>query len=1786
MKKAAAILLAGCLTFQMLMGSVVPVNASELFQDGQFTVTDTPPAEESENVLQQEQDETEVFIPEEEQAAQSQGTEQDSVEEPVFQTEEEPAVFADGLPEEAQEGEEVQFSSNASVEDGLGALEILVTSALPFKRNSSVNVQIKQGSSVVKSGTLEITETDADRDGITFTDLADGMYTVELSAAGFATYRQDVAVYKGQTSKIQVYSAQTWADNEVRHPGVIFAGDVTGDGVLNASDKDMMIQAIREWDGKTAQDNVCDLDGDGYITIADLQYMAKNFGKGQILSTVETAVSPASIQAAAAENTSVSGDVSALLTEGSSVALQTANNGVITEDNPVQVDFILPESGKQMDGMVIQAPSVQGDSIVSEISSGIVEITYLDTDGTEQTMNVTVGAASAAMFAAGFGSGTTRSASVTVGADGSLTLNFGGQIAVKKVSIRITGTTTKDQALVNITKVEFLNDMENRIPAPELNIPSGFRTEKAEDQEIIISWKAESNVTGYDVKVSGEVKNNGQQEQTIRVSKNTIDLKSINGGKLLNGKTYHFNVRSVNGDWKSPWSETYTAVPQAVSLPPAPDYVTAKGGYREISVSWGNMDDTESYIVEYKKASDPDYIVASEECTGTSYTISGLEDDTKYQIRVKGVNELGMGPYCNPVEAVTQSNTPQPPKYKLINTSNGTGKVTAHIKSATQKSGSMVNSALDSGTTAWGVVDGDYGSYWYKGDWDDGVVYPSGENKGLIVGFDQYYEIDTFTFAMANDRNGYSGTSVWYWDEKGVRTEVASSLTKLKDSSGYIYYKVKLSEPVKTNKIQLCLTNYYHWIMEVAEIYFYHYDSLENDIMALYEDESHTTLKEDVTETTIDELEERLNTKDSVSGEYHPDYEMLKTELNTAREILKENLSEAVEVNPAITSKKDGHLGFASGLNTWQPLGRVAYAGEKLIVYVGHNTKKTGANADLQLVFTQYHAQSNALSANPVSLKVGRNEIDVPKLHSDSGIEKGGQLYIMYTGNNAGDKYAVRVSGGSKIPVLNLYNVYGEERLQAITEYLTELQEYVQDIGAKHEEIHTGAASESVNMAYDEQSCILNATDIMLDQMMYSVPATQIWNGIQGSSVSAKASSFKTALDAMDDTMNLFYQHKGLSNDAAAKNNGNNSLPSGHLNIRYMRMFAGAFMYAGGNHIGIGWNEVKILGTDDFGWGIAHEIGHNINQSSYAIAEITNNYFAQLLTGDIRYGQDVIYDKVTSGAVGRSDDVFTQLAMYWQLHLSYDSSKDDHQVYDDYNEMFNSLFYARVDTYARNPGKAPNGLTLGNNAEQNIIRLSCAAANKNLLEFFERWGLIADSTTKAYAEKFEKEERALYYGDNSTRDYRIDNQSAESALSVKGQDVVTATTSVTEGRANEVSVSITANSHTSSILGYEIIRVMTSNGKQEETVVGFAPYSGITTVFTDTVSTVNNRVMAYKVRAVDKFLYYSNTADAGSQKIETKGNHDKSQWTVTTNMVSQDDTVIVPDINNPDTGFNPSQDSVKKNQTINRIIDNQTSTVYNGKASGSGEIIIDMHQTLPATSLIYYGNAISNMKVYVSTDQSKWTDVKQGGIKVEDGDTIWFDSVETQDRDKWVGTYDVRYVKLVVPSGTVSISEVEICGPSGDNLEFLKAGDKASIGILKEAYSLGSDTEGQEQFIPAGSLIITGTYKGNPAYNVVMVYDQEGNVLGAYENETEVGVKAEQVIFAPDPENGNLGEVSDGTWVYYLEPGNWSEDSLPKQIRAELYRVDSALDNAGERVVSDTELIDIPEQLQEISLAN
>ena len=160
----------------------------------------------------------------------------------------------------------------------------------------------------------------------------------------------------------------------------------------------------------------------------------------------------------------------------------------------------------------------------------------------------------------------------------------------------------------------------------------------------------------------------------------------------------------------------------------------------------------------------------------------------------------------------------------------------------------------------------------------------------------------------------------------------------------------------------------------------------------------------------------------------------------------------------------------------------------------------------------------------------------------------------------------------------------------------------------------------------------------------------------------------------------------------------------------------------------------------------------------------------------------------------------------------------------------------------------------------------------------------------------------------------------------------------------------------------------------------------------------------------------------------------------------------------------------------------------------------------------------------------------------------------------------------------ISISEIDLLGQTGDDIDF---GQTDSIGILKEDYHAGHGESG-EAVIPKGSLIFTGTYKGNPAYNVVLLYDEQGKIVGGTD---EAGnISAAQMIFAEVPEHGELGETSSGTWIYYIEPGNFKKDALPKRVRAELYRVDNAHDNRGERLVSNTLFVDMPEKLPVIEI--
>ncbi len=1664
-----------------------------------------------------------------------------------------------------------------------GGIELVITAGIPVQADQRFTVKLTGPESRSAEAVLSYSESNAaDQTRLYFDGLAAGTYRLSVSADGYMSFAQDIKVEQ-YTCKVQLYTGIAEGFDSAAHPGLLIAGDFDGDGRVSEADRDILVDAMSQ----EQYMEICDINRDGQVDMVDLQYFSKYFDETVAAdATLEMQIPAGAIEPLLGTNTEmVSGTLEDVLKGEGSAVLTTADGNAIDPKNPLEVEFDFTGGG-QINGFVIQAPEEAGNAI----TQATLTIEYEDADGTSAVTELSLKQeqAGTARLMANPAGGQVKSEE-----DGSITVNLSGKIAVKRVTIRITATATPGGSLAEISRVEFLNNMENRIPAPTMYFPTGLTADPG-NKQIHLSWKKVVNVLAYEVSVTY----NGTTE-THRTTATSFTVSSFAKNKLKNGETYEIAVRSINGDWKSAYCPAITAVPKTDKKPDAPANVHVEGAYRALIVRFSAAEDTDTCNLYYKQDG-ADSFEKIEGLEGSQYRIDGLEDNTKYLLYVTGVNELGEGAASELTEGATISLQPvQFPQYRILTPMTGEGQLLEHVKNASKRRGEMIDSPLDAeGNSALGLVDGSFSSYLYIDDWNEAGDYGAA-SQGVVVELDQAYTMDRFTFGAPDNTYSYRSVRVFYLDADGNETEATGlSLLQRRDANNRIYYVIKLAEPITTSQVRFGFTRYVRGIA-ISELRFYEYDSLEADIQALYEDDLHLTLRADVTMDTINALYARLD--EQHNGETHPDRELLQRELDEAKLLFEtqSQLGGVVKIEAAISDKWDSHVSVG-GLNSWQPIGISALAEEEIIIYVGHPDKKAGSTTDLYLVASQYYAPGSAVGSAVTALKVGRNVVSCRQL-IDSAREKGGSLYIEYRGSNAEDNYAVRASGSAQIPVLNLYGVTDEaERDRRIDVYVQQLEAYVNALPALHESAHGHTGYE-----YQAQECVANTTEIMLDHMLLSLPATQVYAAL-GSNAAA---TMKESAIAMDGMMELFYQHKGLTDrfaaDTAQEVIDYNHLPARHLNIRYMNVAGGAFMYAAGNHIGIRWGSTgapvsgktpvtdangKKVSGQYFGWGLAHEIGHNINQGSYAVAEVTNNYFSVLAqaadtNNSVRFLYDNVYKKVTSGTTGRASNVFTQLGLYWQLHLAYDRGYN-YRTYDSYEEIFNNLFFARVDSYARNAAAAPAPggvkLTLEKDADQNLMRLASAAAERDLTEFFTRWGMVPNAATRKYMQQFDKEQRAIYYACDDARVYALENGGASGTDgTIEGQAVVSGVQAVPNEDTGEVVIKVSGTAAPGVILGYEIVRIITVQGRETRETVGFTT----TGEFTDNISFLGNRGVSYEVTAVDQYLNYSASYRVEAFKAGGSGILEKENWTVATNMTSDADQT-------QEAGEGEGQlcePVVVSGAGL--LIDGDRGTVYTGSASGEDPwIVLQLNQIESICGLRYVrgaGSGIDSFRIEVSADGENYTTVKSGRFDFDSDNTALFyftnqDVEGSEGKDPRIAIYDAAFVRITAAGqagSSLSAAEIDLLAPSGDNIEFYTTGATEAIGILAEDYVYQA-SDGAS--IPAGSLIFTGTYKGNPAYNVVVLYDEQGNIVGG--TDSEGALVAEQIILAPDPGNAMLGDVSEGSFIYWITPDQIG--TLPAKVRAELYRVDDALTNEGQRLVSDTLFTEVKplEQLPEIHL--
>ena len=1837
-----------------------------------------------------------------------------------------------------------------------GYIEVDINLDMPIKYSnfSEINVRLNKvdrekksveelknvslGESEVKSDyTVEALKSDRateakDKDKVysyrvTFKNLsagADKDYSVKISGVGFSEVVSDTVNLDKYSKRIVVNNLSKRNNNEKSEEGFIPFGDVDGNGKIDDKDYEKVFEKIG------TEDFHYDLDRDDDIDIVDLQYVHNNLGKSAVKPVVKDAEwipNLDNIKTNLAEGNSFGEGKIENIFDGdseSSVEIKPATDSKITETNNVNLSLDLNKESQEAEET--SPITMQYLSILGNLESGTIVVT----DENGALHNIDFGKSNSSENTDSPSENAKLIKDSTVAQNKNIVIDLGEQIAVTKITINVTGV-SDDRNLAEIAKIEFLNDVYKEIPKPEMTVPkiTGIKTSTSTGNEHIeLSWSETLNITGYELKVE-EINEEGKVKgsaKTFRMSENNFKISNVKPYSR-----YRLSVQSINGEWLGgygtnkvkenvienvdvnnnykPLTEekfkengedgvvNVMVIPNEV--PKYPEGIKAEGNYKSINLSWKTHNSARSFDVYYReKGSNEDFIHANgkTKITGNSYNITGLKDDTTYEIKMTATNHLGEGGESPLVLATTiDMSIPKTPNYKLINTvsKDGTTK-TDNIKDVIYP-GIVIPEDKEHGklesdnkyaviTNKYAVVDNDYKSYWAINDTDSGIADAKG-NNGPRIEFDftnknvKEYKIDKIAVVSKLDGTGmtpdFAEVNIFN-DKNDNNASISNGKTfvpkVINHTNNGVYTMLEFASPITVkegNHIQVNMRSKSGNI-SITELKFYEYDDIEKEINSLFKDELYLELSTKATKEKITELKNRLNKQDN--GEDHPDKKELEKKLIRAEQLLNDtNLNDKITEVDILINAGGTNTGYG---NDWQALGLAAKAGETIKVYLSRDIADDAINRDVYLAYEQNYAESGTAISQPIKLNPGENTIKIEALNNYDK-EKGGNLYVRMSGmpDNPGTKIRVRVSGAEKIPHLNLNNRLedvdylvnnksnnSDEKVKpvkdALKAYIVELKDYVENIEtlqAESNKKHEGDKNFENNIYdYDRKYSILNSTNIEGDRFTLTIPAEQVYNGL-GLKINSSEEEINKRVDKMYDSMLAWEQLIQITNAKKGvfeKDNGsglyaNNKASRQRVNVKYQRMFGGAFMYAGGHHVGVEYDstgdfmngvpfkfnsEGKVTNpsTDPetgkqldgggylFGWGISHEIGHKADIGKRTYGETSNNILAlitQTFDGVSKSRLEMnsiypkIYKKVTSNSVGASQDVATLLGMFWQLHLAYELGYTSQMLKNNTDS-----YYAKMNRLYRNLTDTEKKL----DKDQLLIRKASDAAGKDLREFFASWGLIADENTIVYLQQRfnedKRETRKIQYLNDEAYRRRL----AGTADMAEGTEVkATFANNVKDGsivQGSSVTLDLDVNQSGDKILGYEIIRNdgNKKGGENEGTIVNYRPVGFVNAdengeaTFTDNISPMNNRAVTYKVVAYDYNLKPTAEVTVGSVKLSHDGTMSSEDFVLKSNMIS---TVGKSEGSNGESTVN---ENTTEDNSLDKIKDGNKSTVFRGRRMTSDEytnnphkqegininedpyIIMDLQGSKNISGLKYTKSnsavsrfslkrlfnrsttysPITNYEIYLSNDGETWGEAVSTGT-FEFGNKSVLGGATDKDTAKVIFTknsnlyaYDARYVKLVAKdagNSNLDIADISLIGSTGDNIEIGAVNiedNQISTGIGRLESDFVYDNKGNK--IPAGSILVVGKYKGNPAFNVPLLIDENNHTIGG-----------KALLMAQVKADAELGSVADGTWMYWISKENF--DKLSTKVKAELYRYnevggDDGKTPIGQRLVSDT----------------
>lgn len=383
-------------------------------------------------------------------------------------------------------------------------------------------------------------------------DIPEGSYRLTLEGAdepgAYLTYSQEVRIRSQMATTLNLANDYPeyygYGDEGVKSKqkfGVLMAGNFTTEDqdeeALDEADLEVLLDAL--YGGEEDFDSLCDLNGDDVVDLRDLEiftkfYKNKDKRKAKAIESAiltEDMITPLS----ADDGSEADGDGIRKLfagtgADGDEAAVTAApkEEKAVSADNPVTVSAQFRES-----------ITIGAFAIVPKTGSANAmedgEVTFTDDKGNTYTAVIEGGKQKGSLRTANSGArkgayglkarkeaarkeaspsdarqeeeeSQTVSEKAFYAADGEISpedaqpiqgrtilIDLGGQIPVKQVTIRITKTVASTN-LADISKVEFLNGLEDHIPEPDLSIPDKLAGEGG-DAQISVTWRRQANVT-------------------------------------------------------------------------------------------------------------------------------------------------------------------------------------------------------------------------------------------------------------------------------------------------------------------------------------------------------------------------------------------------------------------------------------------------------------------------------------------------------------------------------------------------------------------------------------------------------------------------------------------------------------------------------------------------------------------------------------------------------------------------------------------------------------------------------------------------------------------------------------------------------------------------------------------------------------------------------------------------------------------------------------------------------------------------------------------------------------------------------------------------------------------------------------------------------------------------------------------------------------------------------------------------------------------------------------------